>query len=233
MLTISTFENQLRELLQARSPDAVPQFIGKDPLQRFAHWWNDAMPEVHCDFIERAYLQPQAAMTRKVAAGELKNLSHFFETFSAVLVMTGLHYRTLSYHKWNPRLRQSKDTNGDESKSLPFFVALADRHVLMSREADPADTLARKHDLRAVLEKARQLHRLPLAAYRRVKAFEFETGSHYGAFPHVARSAITNTTGQIVRFQRIQNATPTEATIRQVRRLYRTACERIEQLKTQ
>lgn len=228
------FENQLKERLHAKKPDTVPYFVQHDPLQRFAHWWNDVMPDMHCDYTERAYLQPQAVMTAKIAADEITDLPHFLQTFSAVLVMTGLHFRTLSYHKLNPRLRRGKTSVDGEQDSLPLFVALNDIHRFISREPDPADSAARRQDLRAALQKARQLKRLPLAVYRRILAFEFERGTAYGAVPHVASMAVTNpANGRIVTFRRSPWAEPTESTLRQVRRLHRTALEAIQRIDTE
>jgi hypothetical protein len=230
MLTITPFETQLRDLLQARSPDIVPYFVHKDPLQRFAQWWNAAMPEVHCDHIEQAYLQPQAAMTAKITGDEIKSLPQFFDVFSRVLVMTGLHYRTRAYHKQNPRLRSSASTPDGDEQTLPLFVALADWHLAVSRETDPADTVAHRHDLQAFFQKARQLQRLRLAVYRQVKAYEFENGTQYGAFRHVAQMAITDAEERIIRFRKFARSTPSRRTTKQVHKLYRQACQAIEAL---
>jgi hypothetical protein len=226
----STYETEIEYLISIRDGlKAIRKFVHEDPEQHYARMWNSCMAKVLAEYIERAYLRSQAVLAAMIASGKIASYPQLLEQCSAVLLMTALHFKTRSYHREHPRLKVKKPKDGG-ADSLPLFVQFDGFENIVAEGHDPAQLAELNDEKRRLPARARGLGRLPLQVYRRVKAYEFERGTLYGAFKHVARMAIIDGCGQVVKLRLASAAGPAEAApavIRQVRRCYQEASSAI------
>jgi hypothetical protein len=227
-----SFGQVIQELIARRDgAGAVRTFVHNDPEQRYATWFNDCMVTVEARFIEKAYLGPQAVLAAKIAAGEVKSFAELLEKASAVLLMTALHFRVKSHHRTNPCLKPLDSPSANDAvKPAPRKLIVPLESIDQVRDPDPGpEANAEYAELQGeVLRRARECKRLPLQAYRRVREYEFDRGTLYGALRHVARMAVVDSNLRIVKFRRTADGGPEEpskAIVRQVRRLFQEALQ--------
>jgi hypothetical protein len=222
-----SFEHRMEDLIDRHDGRlAVETFVQADPEQRYAMLFNECMGSVDARAIEKAYLGPQAVIAAKITTGEVKSFAELLETVSAVLLVTAKHYRVRSYHRANPRMKADKNQqaiDGSERRPLRLFVPLGEADRFAGTESNPTANIELAELKVEVLRGARGLARLPLQAYRRVREYEIDHGTRYGAFRQVARMAVVDSNLRIVKFRRTAEGGPEEpakAIVRQVRRLF-------------
>jgi hypothetical protein len=229
------FETELQRLIELRDgAQVVARLVHDDPKSRFALAFNREMESVDAEYIDRVYLLPQAALSTRVCDGRVESATQLLRLMIAVLVRTGFHYRVLSYHKANPRIRrgQPSDRRAEKpDKPLPLFVRdCIDQDQLRDPKLDPSAAAERADLLRIHLRIARGLGRLRLRVLRTVRQFAMENGSEYGAFRMVGQLAVLDQLGQVVNIHSAHKLTPatepvSKQIVYQVRKLYVEAIE--------
>jgi hypothetical protein len=99
---------------------------------------------------------------------------------------------------------------------------------------DPADLTLRNELLAAVRRVARLVGLLHVRAFQVYRRYEFEFGKTHGAYVHLARLAVLDEAGRVVRLRswRVtpdRTTRPDERVIRQVRAIHLQACDRVRE----
>lgn len=224
----------MTDRMHARQGRAAVALLVREPAARFPEAFNRRSQMASGEFGGQMYERTLARLAADVDAGTVQDVPALVARMHAVLSRNVLHARVRSFHRSNPRLvTRCRDTAVDTDQSIRLFVTDGDPDRHCGRGPDPADAAQHRELLALLLREARWLGPLRVRVFREVRRFELARGTTFGAFQAVARLAVVDDRGRVVRFRRqevVESAEtrPPAAVVRRVRKLYRDACRHID-----
>ena len=185
------------------------------------------------------YTNATRILTRLIRDGEVRNGEHLRRIGTGVLNCLGRHHRYLTWHRdhpLQPRLATTEataTTGADNDEPPPPLFA---RGVDVARAAvvtpDPAAEPLRRELLAAILRAARGVGLLHVRVAQVYRRFEHEFGTAHGAYQRMARLAILDDRGRVVKLRSWRAAPadgskPDPRVVRQVRTIHLQARDRI------
>ncbi|MGL6075468.1 MAG: hypothetical protein ACRC8S_15035 [Fimbriiglobus sp.] len=222
------FEVQMLHAITTYNGLATEKLLKVDPSNRYGSLWNRMMNDIHADYIGEAFMKPPLVLSGMVALGSIISVEEYFDKLEPVTSMVALHYRARTKQKWNRRVRvrSSHTEDGKCSEYLPLVTFTSDNldwgSILASSASFPME---RAELFLLMLAQVRGLGRLAVRVFVEVRRAAFRNQTAYGAFIDVARRAITDGNGRIVRIiswnpEQPATVKPDDNVSRQVRDLY-------------
>ncbi|VTS00411.1 unnamed protein product [Gemmata massiliana] len=203
--------------IQSRNGAAVVEWLRHHPDSPFGTTFNALAQHVD-GRADRVLMYSLRTLARLVSAGRIETVECLQKMTFRVLATNVMHFRHLARNA----ARTEIDSNAPG----------IDVDRVATPTIDPADMAGRGELLAAVLREARGVGRLHVGVAQAYRRYEHESGTAHGAYSHIARLAVLDANGRVVRVRSWRagpvGATPPDArVVRRVRAIHREACERI------
>ncbi|AMV24239.1 hypothetical protein VT84_07570 [Gemmata sp. SH-PL17] len=208
----------LATAIQSRNGAAVVEWLRHHPDSPFGTTFNILAQHVD-DRADRVLIYSLRTLARLVSAGRIETVECLQKMTSRVLATNAMHFRHLA------RNAAARTELGSNAPGI-------DVDRIASPTIDASDIAQRGELLAAVLREARGVGRLHVGVAQAYRRYEYEYGTAHGAYPYIARLAVLDVNGRVVKV-RSWRAGPVGATppdtrvIRRVRAIHREAGERI------
>jgi hypothetical protein len=226
-LAPQVFDVEVEKLLCV--PDgkqAVDTYIHQDPMDDFAIVFNQVMKSIPARYIKYAFHYPQVVLARRINLGLIPSLQCLQEESKAIMVMTAMSLRNKNYR------HETRPNPASDGPRRILIVAPSSPSLLAHPMFAPNEEMA---DWTEFMILVRAMGRLPFQAYRRFCDFERRHKTQHGAYTDIARMAVLDHQGRIVRFRKLpseEQPVPIAKTVRQVHSLVNEACEIIDLWKS-